>query len=212
MNLCHSNNEGNTASCEFRRYLGAIGSEKTQVLGVSTAEVTLNVPNSKVNCSHLFGEYYVYLSCMGLCLEKNAICPLNNKPLLYSSCPGQFLDRVITLANNSFPTFVLKSAEGKYYHPKLYSCKNNRCINYSLVCNLIDDCGDMSDEEMCSNHVTCNDTKHLISLQQKCDGIYDCFDLNDECNFQCGKEIPEGWWLKGLCWLLRTFVMLDVAI
>ena len=49
----------------------------------------------------------MYLSCMGLCL--NSKCPLGDEVLLYNSCPAQYPDRIHTLANNSYLTFVTES-------------------------------------------------------------------------------------------------------
>ena len=109
---------------------------------------TFKVPDSKVSCGVLFGEFYVYLSCLNLCLEVNTICPV--KPLQYDACPGQFPNRVYTLANNSFLTFAQKSNNGQYHHQNFYQCKNKRCVEYSHVCDLINDCGDLSDEENCT--------------------------------------------------------------
>jgi hypothetical protein len=166
----------------------------------------LRVPGSKVECSHTFGEYYVYLSCMGLCLEANTVCPLDDKPLLYDSCPGQFLDRVYTIANNSYLTFARKANEG-YYHPNYFQCTNKKCIDYKKVCNLIDDCGDAIEEVDCANHFICKETantskKHFISIEQKCDGIYDCFDFSDECNDSCGREILKSLFERCLTWTM----------
>jgi hypothetical protein len=72
---------------------------------------------------------------------------------------------------------------------------------------MINDCGDLSDELGCTNHLICKDTLNssqpqLISLSQKCDGIFDCFDLSDECNESCGKEILGHWLLKFVCWFM----------
>ena len=142
---------------------------------------------------------------MGLCLD--AECPLNEKRLLHDSCPGQFLDRVYTLAHNSYLTFVRPSDNG-YYYQNYFQCQNERRVTYKQVCDLIDDCGDWSDETACANHLICSNTnksntkKQLISIEQRCDGIYDCFDLSDECNELCGKEILGHWVLKYLCWLM----------
>ena len=191
---------------EFKRPWGDVFGEK---------KMELSVPVAKVNCSRFFGEQHLFLNCMGLCLESYIICPLDatNRKLEYNSCPGQYPNRIYTLANNSFLTFVEKSESGRY-HQDFYKCNNSRCIEYNQVCDLVDDCGDMSDELNCGNHMICQDTatqkRHqFISLSQKCDGIYDCFDLSDECNHDCRsrKTILENWFIKVVSWLIGTLAM-----
>ena len=172
--------------------------------------IDLNAPSYQVNCSGLFGEDYLMLSCMDLCLD--ATCPLNNRTLVYDSCPGQYLDRVYTLANSSFLTFVNKSEEGQY-HQDYFQCNNTRCVDYEQVCDLNDDCGDMSDELNCTNHMICEDTLsttkyQFISLSQRCDGIYDCFDLSDECNDACGKRILQSFAMQKLCWVMGVLALI----
>ena len=201
---------GITKTCEVREFGGPWS--PSEVFGVDK-KMLINVPTSQINCKDLFGEHYLFLSCMKLCSEKNATCPLkNNSKLQYDSCPGQFPDRAITLADNSFLTFVTKSNK-EYYHQEFYQCKNRRCIEYKQVCDLVDDCGDMSDEINCANHMICEDTKsstrhHFISLeQQKCDGIYDCFDLSDECNESCSRQILGNIVLKCTCWLMGILAL-----
>ena len=177
-------------------------------------KIELFAPSSKVNCSGLLGEYYLLLSCMDLCLEVDATCPLNNRTLMYNSCPGQYLDRVYTLANSSVLTFVHKSEEGQY-HQDYFQCNNTRCVDYEQVCDLTDNCGDMSDELNCTNHMICEDTLKInstkyqfISLLQKCDGIYDCFDLSDECNDECGKRIFGNLALQTICWIMGVLALI----
>ena len=199
-NVCSDSN------CEVKEFIRPWAAD---VFGITKLE--LIVPTSKVKCSYLFGEYYLFLSCMDLCLD--APCPLNkNRTLLYNSCPGQYPNRAYTLANNSFLTFVEKSTQGQY-HQDYFQCNNSRCVEYKQVCDLIDDCGDMSDELNCANHKICEDTlnstKHqFISLSQRCDGIYDCFDLSDECNDICGKKILGNLTLQVSSWIMGVLALI----
>ena len=202
-NVCNET-LGNCKIREFKRPWGEVFGEP---------KIELYAHTSKVNCSKQFGEYYLYLSCMDVCEEANAICPLaeEKRRLEYNSCRGQFSDKAYTLGNNSFLTFVIKSENG-HYHQNFFRCNNSRCVKYNQVCDLVDDCGDMSDELGCVNHMICEDTltltKHqFISLSQKCDGIYDCFDLSDECNDSCGRAILGNWVLRGVCWLMGIFAL-----
>ena len=194
------------SSCEMKTFRRPWG----DVFGELNRELYL--PKSKISCNHLFGEQYLYLSCMGLCLETNAICPLDGQQLEYKSCPGQYLDRACSLVNDSFLTFVAKSDDG-HYHQNFYQCKNSKCIEYKQVCDLVDDCGDMSDEINCANHMICEDTlnsakRQFVSPLQKCDGIYDCFDLSDECNESCMRHILEHWILKSVCWFMGILALI----
>ena len=161
----------------------------------------LSVPDLKVDCTRTFGEFYVYLSCMGLCL--NSSCPLPDTPLRHDACPTQYPDRIYTLAGDKDLTFVTKS-EGQDYRNNYFQCaENKRCVEYSQVCDLTNDCGDWSDENNCTNQFRCKTSKSRKSLEQRCDGIIDCVDLSDECNEECGfKRILEHWSLRVICWLI----------
>ena len=206
-NVC----QGHDDNCDIKEFSGLWGT--LDVFGVTTYNRFL-VPTSKTNCSGLFGENYLFLSCMGLCYEADIKCPLDDMTgvLMHDACPGQFPNRTFTIANNSFLVFVDQSGRGDY-HQEFYQCANSKCVAYDKVCDLFDDCGDMSDEINCKNHMTCEDSwtsskHHFISLAQRCDGIYDCFDLSDECNGSCGRQILENLVLKIICWSMGILAML----
>ena len=197
-------------SCRLKKLKGKW--LETKVFGASIQRTEMYLPTSKVECVNLFGEIYAYYSCMDLCLEPEASCPLNDKRLLHDSCPGQFLDRLYTVASNSYITFV-KQDGSDYYHENYFQCENRKCVPHSEVCDLVDNCGDLSDEKGCINQIVCEDTlynekKHLISKGQRCDGIYDCFDLSDECNESCGREILHSWYLRCACWTMGILAVL----
>ena len=80
-------------------------------------------------------------------------------------------------------------------------CDNKiTCIDFSKVCDLVNDCEDGSDELHCINHFKCNTSGKLLPKTKKCDGHIDCSDLSDECNDQCSNMILENAFLKALSW------------
>ena len=164
---------------------------------------TVIMPNILQDCDHMFGEQYLYTSCADKCF--NSSCPLRNIPR-YEACPGQYHNRIGTIANNEFLTFVTKSHEDIYTN-RYFVCDNNiTCIDYSQVCNLIDDCGDGSDEDRCTNNFKCDSS--YIPVTKKCDGSFDCLDLTDECNNQCSRQILEGNGLTISSWVIGFLAVL----
>ena len=63
-----------------------------------------------------------------------------------------------------------------------FRCNSGQCLSHFDRCNMIKNCDDGSDEELCS----CADFLRSQFLTRKlCDGIVDCWDHSDETN--CGK-------------------------
>ena len=62
-------------------------------------------PSVPQNCDYLFGENYVWTSCIGNCVAST--CPLKTIPK-YESCPDQFPNRIGTLVGNGYLTFLTK--------------------------------------------------------------------------------------------------------
>ena len=164
-----------------------------EILGETKTYVTL--PDKEQECGHMYGENYVYMNCAEKCAASQ--CPLKAVPR-YASCPSQHPQRIGTLVNNEYLTFLTRANGG--FTNKYFICSNNiRCIDYKDVCNLVDNCGDGSDEEMCTNHFQCinNNSRVYIPHSNVCDGKFDCLDLSDECNSRCSKFILENVALKG---------------
>ena len=170
---------------------------KENIFGVKTTRVIL--PYKKQSCHHMYGEQYLYTSCSGKC--KDASCPLRNIPR-YEVCPNQVPNRIGTIVNNEYLIFVTQSF-GTVYKNEFFVCTDNKtCIDYSKVCDLVNDCKDRSDEANCTNHFQCSSSRKLLPKTKKCDGQIDCADLSDECNELCSKKLLEGTFLKVLSWVI----------
>ena len=174
----------------------------TTLFGIDNSKAIL-MPSQVQNCENFFGEMYLYASCTGKCNASQ--CPLSGT-LKYDSCPGQFPDRIYTIANMDYLTFVTPS--GRAFHNDYFLCRNSRCVGFQRVCDLVDDCGDGSDEEMCENQFRCGKSNTRIPKWQICDRTINCQDMTDECNEACGKDIIEGGPLKIAAWVMGCLAML----
>eukprot|EP00116_Pleurobrachia_bachei_P019076 sb/3479338/ len=149
-------------------------------------ETTVTVPSERSDCILLFGEAYLYYSCIGKCLGK-VWCPLKIR-VDVSSCTNYLSGRLHALAtDNSHVTTVFRLRGG--YHNNVFVCRNNRCNPFRHVCNLENDCGDGSDEKDCENNWMCEDGSTYLSLDQFCNGKQDCQDFSDECNDTCTRKV-----------------------
>ena len=108
---------------------------------------------------------------------------------------------------------IAKSKLVRYrYEGNIFKCDNGKCVNYKQLCNRIDDCGDLSDELDCPQHMICENTRNstnpkFLTPQRECDGKVDCFDWSDECNDSCGREILGSWMLKIICCFIGILAM-----
>ena len=154
-------------------------------------ETMMHVPPGKVDCSFMFGSLYVFMSCNGQC--RSSICPIRD-PIRYDSCSSQYPSRVYSLVNNTSLTFLVKT--GHRYHNEFFQCSNGFCVPFSQVCDLVDNCGDGSDEDGCGNHFRCTSDGKVLPKWLRCNGKIDCRDASDECNDSCHEEIIDGLPLK----------------
>ena len=179
-----------------------------KVLGISKGPV-INLPLSKKNCDHMFGETYLYMSCTSSCIKSK--CPLTSYPKI-DSCPDQFPQQFVgsyasDMNGDAYLTFLKKSRN--LYRNDYFVCETSKkCLPYAKVCDLVDDCGDFKDEAHCTNHFKCANQMHLIPKDQKCDGSFDCLDFSDECNDQCSEQILDGYILKCMSGLFGGLAVL----
>ena len=184
--------KGSTCSLMFfNKWKNIFGQNKTS---------EIMVPQSKTDCSHVYGEHYVFLSCLDRCMGTK--CPLT-RPILWNSCFGRFENsRIFTKGGDGRLTFLLRDPETGELGNDMFRCENNKCVSYDKICNLADDCGDGSDEYSCTNHFQCESSKEYLAVTQMCDGIIHCADMTDECNDICGQRLIDSYFLKVVGWMI----------
>ena len=167
-----------------------------EILGVT--QVKIQGLRQKQDCNNAYGELYVYSSCSDSCRDSK--CPL--RPVDDSSCINIPKEKQIFSLTSHY-TIMMVRREKDLYFEDYFPCKNKRCITYSKVCNLVDDCGDKSDEEACTNHFYCTSSSEFVPLTAVCDGNLDCRDFTDECGSQCSdssKQLLTHPAMSGIAW------------
>eukprot|EP00116_Pleurobrachia_bachei_P001880 sb/3462142/ len=158
----------------------------------------------KQYCRFFYGEAYVFHSCTGQCT--NAECPLK-RPVLHNS----YYNLPITIYSLNTELNVVTSVfrQKSAFHNNVFVCKNRRCILFERVCDLVDDCGDTSDEEAgCANNFQCTDNSSFLPLSQKCDGKADCKDFSDECNSSCSRKAIENHTIAVIAFIMGVLGLL----
>ena len=167
--------------------------KRREVLGVSDILVLSSntFARSYIECSEIFGELYVYLACSGLCgksIKSGNHCPLNFTLGSWTCLNYPAAKTVLSLADDGQLALAIVKKINTFSQ-EIFSCENGRCTTFDKVCNLVDDCGDLSDEKRCFNNFKCNMSGEYIPLTSKCDGKIDCFDYSDECNDECNNQV-----------------------
>ena len=186
---------------------------KTTILG-KNGSLEVSFPNSKRDCRYFYGETYVLLSCLGRC--ENAHCPIQTGMYMkFDSCPGQFKQtKVFSTDNYGNLTILIKNAKTGLLGNDIFTCRDRpTCLTYDKVCNLVDDCGDESDEASCSNNYQCETSREYIPISQKCDQVLQCADKSDECNDFCGGTLINGGMaLRVMAWIIGiSSIVLNIS-
>ena len=176
-----------------------------EILG--TQPNNLYLPTKHVSCGYMYGEQYVYLSCSGKC--NDAKCPITY-PISGITCSNIFKRKTYSISSDGKLVIIQKDKKD-FKVKNVFVCLNHNCIPYSKVCNLIDDCGDGTDEDSCHNHFACNiktnNSKSYIPLSSVCDGTYDCLDSSDESTC-CHRMLINSFILKMSSWLIGILSLL----
>ena len=171
------------------------------------------------DCKWLYGSLYNVIACLGLCKEKI--------PCSIIAVPGNTCFKDLHIATTTVRTEgpqtgqVLKVRYGDYITNDLFECGNGNCVPSNLVCNLADDCGDESDENvsLCRNQFVCTNSDERLTLDKVCNGVVDCIDTSDECNSECkplniinNKQLKNFAWIIGISSIIINMLVISKSI
>lgn len=97
------------------------------------------------------------------------------------------IKKLESVHGNQLKKFII--FEDETLTDRVFTCQNGKCIQSSLLCNFVDDCGDGSDEVGCPYFHKCySGFPKTVSSKKVCDNVFDCSDGSDECIPQCGNN------------------------
>ena len=126
---------------------------------------------------------------------------LRNRTLQLAPCPRKHLTRDFLLCDAESQCQrkeMLELCPLSSYQVSLFMCEDGtQALQYSLVCDHVEQCTDDSDEAFCV-HKPCSldlfpcNNHQCLSKSVQCDGRLDCFDKSDElCTLQLAKNNSE---------------------